>query len=101
MVGSLRSYWADVEGSAREVEQIAGVLNTGAHRFHVAVWLSLQFLMYLAHGTFCAVLIPSLDGKSSVVSPRMVLIAGTTITSFKRSMTLSRVRISTGRRLSG
>lgn len=38
---------------------------------------------------------------TSVESPRMVRATGTAIISFKRSMTSSRVRIRTGRRLSG
>lgn len=38
---------------------------------------------------------------TSVVNPRIVRVAGTTMISFRRSMTSSRVRIRTGRRLSG
>ena len=38
---------------------------------------------------------------ASVVSPRMVRVAGTTMISFRRSITSSRVRTKTGQRLSG
>jgi len=38
---------------------------------------------------------------ASEAKPRIVRVAGTTIISFRRSITSSRVRISTGRRLSG
>ena len=39
--------------------------------------------------------------RPSVVNPRMVRVAGTTMISFSRSLTSLRVRIRTGRRLSG
>src|SRR5205814_2239872 len=55
----------DVADSARRVEQIAGVLNTGAHRLDVAVSLSLQFLMYLAHGTY--ILVPFRTSRRGVL----------------------------------
>jgi len=46
--------------------------------------------------------IPSSTVKTtSVVNPRMVRVAGATMISFSRSMTSFRVRIKTGRRLSG
>src|SRR4051812_26387131 len=41
------------------------------------------------------------DSRTSVSIPRMVRVAGTTMISFNASMTSSRVRTSTGRRLSG
>ena len=46
--------------------------------------------------------IPSSDVKTnSVANPRIVRVAGATTTSFNRSSTSSRVRMRTGRRLSG